>query len=199
MDRKKFLRVAGQVGMGCCGLSLLGPAAGQVLQASSQAAPAAGAATPDSRKVEWAKTWAKRFFDVLDAELDEPARRRIMERNGCACHQGSLKGAKPRATVEQMVKAIADANGAESIRVDGNTIYFSYVKNPRGLRVADGYCLCPLVEDGPPGLSKTFCYCSVGYVRDMFETVTGRKAKVELLESLKGGGKTCRFRIDMLT
>ncbi len=196
MDRKEFLRMAGQAGMACCGLSLLG----RPSIVGQQAAPTSKApVTPDARKVEWAKTWTKRFFDVLDQELDEPTRRRIMERNGYACHQGSLKGAKPRATLEQLVKAIADSNGADSIRVEGNTVYFSYVKNAEGLRVADGYCLCPLVEDGPPGLSKTFCYCSVGYVRDTFESVTGRKAKVELLESLKGGGKTCRFRVDMLT
>jgi hypothetical protein len=37
------------------------------------------------------------------------------------------------------------------------------------------------------------------YVRDMFETITGRKAKVELLESVRSGGKACRFRVDMLT
>ncbi len=196
MDRKDFLKIAGRAGLSCCGLSLLGPASA----VASQAAPAANPpVTPDSKKVEWAKTWTKRFFDVMDAELDEPTRRRIMERNGTACHQGSLKGAKPHATLEQLVKAIADSNGADSIRLEGNTVYFSYVRNPAGLRVADGYCLCPLVEDGPPGLSKTFCYCSVGYVHDMFESITGRKAKVELLESLKGGGKTCRFRVDMLT
>ncbi len=195
MDRKQFLRVAGQAGMACCGLSLLGrPTHAQ------QAAPAAKPpVSPDGRKVEWAKIWAKRFFDVLDAELDEPTRRRIMEHNGYLCHQGSLHGAQLHGTLEELVKVIAETNGADSVRKEGNTVYFNYVKNPEGLRVADGYCLCPLVEDGPPGLSKTFCYCSVGYVRDMFESMTGRKAKVELLESLKGGGRTCRFRIDMLT
>ncbi len=196
MDRKEFLKFASQAGVACCGLSLWRGASVE----ARQSAPAAKVpVTPDPRKVEWAKTWTKRFFDVLDSELDEPTRRRIMERNGAACHQGSLKGANPRATLEQLVKTIADSNGADSIRLEGNTVYFSYVENHAGLRVADGYCLCPLVEDGPPGLSKTFCYCSVGYVRDMFEGITGRKAKVELLESLKGGGKTCRFRIDMLT
>ncbi len=196
MDRKEFLRTAGRAGVACCGLSLLP----RPLVAGEAPSAAKAPVTPDARKVEWAKTWTKRFFDILDLELDEPTRRRIMERNGHACHQGSLKGEKPpRVTLEQLVKGIAEFNGADSVRLEGNTVYFNYVKNPEGLRVADGYCLCPLVEDGPPGLSKTFCYCSVGYVRDMFESMTGRKAKVELLESLKGGGKTCRFRVDMLT
>ncbi len=195
MDRKEFLSAVGRAGMACCGLSLLGRRAG-----AEQSVPAATVpVTAESRKVEFAKKWTKRFFDVLDAELDEPTRRRIMERNGKACHQGSLNGAQPRGTLEQLVKSIAKSNGEDSIRLEGNTVYFKYVANPRGLQVADGYCLCPLVEDGPPNLSKTFCYCSVGYVRDIFEGITGRQARVELLESLKGGGKACRFRIDMLT
>ncbi|HQT92614.1 MAG TPA: DUF6144 family protein, partial [Candidatus Kryptobacter bacterium] len=58
-----------------------------------------------------------------------------------------------------------------------------------------GYCLCPLVESGPEGLSGTYCDCSVGYVREMFRTYTGKAVSVELLESLKRGGRTCRFGI----
>jgi hypothetical protein len=197
MDRKQFLKTAGRIGVACCGLSLLPGRADA--DARQTVAGAAAPVTPDARKVEWAKLWTKRFFDVLDDELDEPTRRRIMEHNGTACHRASLKGATPHATLDQLVRSIAEHSGPDSIRREGDTVYFNYVKNERGLKVADGYCLCPLVEDGPPGLSKTFCYCSVGYVRDMFETITGRKAKVELLESVRSGGKACRFRVDMLT
>lgn len=200
MDRKEFLVKATQVGVACCGISLFGEAAlGAASRAVQDAARPAPPLTPDARRIEWAKIWAKRFFDVLDQELDEPTRRRIMEHNGTVCHEGSLNGkTPPQATVDEMVKSIADYNGADSIRREGNVIYFNYVKNPRGLRVADGYCLCPLVEDGPPGLSGTFCYCSVGYVRHMFETVLRKKAKVDLLDSVKRGGKSCKFRVELL-
>jgi hypothetical protein len=201
MDRKDFLVRAAHLGAGCCGLALFGGA-----RLAADQGPALGPAqaagmpvTPDGKKVQWAKVWTKRFFDVFDQELDEPTRRRIMQRNGAACHQGALAGAKPRtSTLEQMVAAMAAEDGADSIRREGQVVYFNYTRNGAGLRVADGYCLCPLVEDGPPGLSGTFCECSVGYVRDMFETTLGRKVKVELLESLKRGGKTCRFRVEVL-
>ena len=200
MDRKEFLARATQLGVGCCAVSLFGDRAEAGAQATQAVpTPAGPPVTPDKRKVEWAKVWTKRFFDVLDQELDEPTRRRIMERTGTLCHEGSMKGAKPPTVgVERMVKAIAEHNGPDSVSRDGNVIHFNYVKNSAGLRVADGYCLCPLVEDGPADLSPTFCHCSVGYVRHMFETALGRKTKVDLLESVRRRGKTCRFRIELL-
>lgn len=203
MNRKDFLAKAAQLGAGCCGVSLFGTgvlAARQAPPAAPSLAPPSSAAppTPDGKRVEWARVWARRFFDVLDQELDEPTRRRILQRNGEVCHQGARRGSKPRVvTIEEMVAAIAGEDGPESIRREGDVIFFTYMKRLGGVPVA-GHCLCPLVEDSPPGLSGTFCECSVGYVRDMFRTSLGRKVKVDLLESLKRGGKACRFRIEVL-
>lgn len=59
----------------------------------------------------------------------------------------------------------------------------------------DGYCMCPIVESGPPGLSPTFCYCSTGYVKEAFERHIGKPVKVELLDSLKMEGKDCIFKL----
>ncbi len=84
---------------------------------------------------------------------------------------------------------------ARRILREGDVVYFNYRGNPAGLQIADGYCLCPLVEDGPADLSPTYCHCSVGYVAYMFERSTGRPTRVELLESLRGGGKACRFAV----
>jgi predicted hydrocarbon binding protein len=84
------------------------------------------------------------------------------------------------------------------IRHEGSLVYFDYVGNPQtGVKVANGFCLCPLVEKGPEGLSGTYCECSIGYVNAMFEHVGGKSVRVELLESLKRGGRGCRFKIHL--
>jgi hypothetical protein len=57
---------------------------------------------------------------------------------------------------------------------------------------------CPLTEKGPEGLSGLYCECSVGYVKYMIERVTGTTVKVELLESLKRGGKGCNGVVGLL-
>jgi hypothetical protein len=52
-----------------------------------------------------------------------------------------------------------------------------------------------MVESKPKDLSRTFCLCSVGYVKAMHERTFGRSCEVELLDSVLYGGKRCRFRI----
>jgi len=204
MDRKTFLRAGGC----CAALAALHRLAREARGAASEAAPAATPPspaqaagvplTPAEDRVKFAETWAKRFFDVLDANLDAPTRERIMKANGRACHEGSLAGhAVQPIDVDTFIARVQSYIGQDAIRREGDVVYFHYVQNPRGLKVADGYCLCPLVEGGPAGLSGTYCWCSVGYVQNMFETYVGRPASVELLESLKRGGKGCRFKITL--
>ncbi len=138
----------------------------------------------------YAQRWLKRFMDVFDEELDQATRNRIMERNGQRCFiaaYGSRKQTDP-AFLDEFLKK-------RGIRREGNDIYFDYVQNPKGMKVASGWCLCAFVAKGPDGLSGTYCQCSVGYVREMFSQIAGKPVKVELLESLKRGGKSCRFKI----
>jgi predicted hydrocarbon binding protein len=87
--------------------------------------------------------------------------------------------------------------GKENSYRDSNTVYYNYIQNSKGLKIEDGYCLCPLTEDGPAGLSPTYCICSTGYVKEMFERMMGESVEVELLESLRRGGKKCRFLIQI--
>lgn len=204
MDRKTFLRASGCCAalaalqqLGCASLEAASePSTGQ---GTTPASPSpAKPLTPAERRVAWAEIWAKRFFDVFDSHLDEETRATIMKANGRACHEGSQPGRKVTPVdIDTLIASVRSNVGEDAIRRDGNVVEFRYVKNPQGLKVADGYCLCPLVETGPAGLSGTYCWCSVGYVQHMFETEVGRPAKVELLESLKRGGKGCRFRITL--
>ena len=95
----------------------------------------------------------------------------------------------------QFVSRVAQYVGPENARREGDVVYFNYKQNPDGLRLSDGYCLCPLVEDGPADLSATYCHCSVGYVAYLFEKNVGKPVRVELLESVRRGGKACRFAV----
>ena len=205
MDRKSFLKTGGC----CAALAALGRLASPARGAAPEAAPDAARPSPPSpapavpltpaeERVRFSETWAKRFFDVLDAHLDAPTREAIMRANGRACHEGGNPGRKVEPTdIDTFIARVRAYIGEDAIRRDGDVVTFHYVQSPRGLKVADGYCLCPLVETGPAGLSGTYCWCSVGYVQHMFETEVGRPAKVELLESLKRGGKGCKFRVTL--
>jgi hypothetical protein len=157
--------------------------------------------TPCAEKMDFTHKWVKRFFDILDENIDEETRVKLMQANGAACAKGAygeLKDESP-ATIEEIDNKIAQWQqrlGKENIHRQGNIIYFNYVGNPDGVKISDGYCLCPMIEDGPPTLSPTYCQCSVGYVKYMFRRmITFKPVEVELLESLRGGGKACRFKV----
>ena len=91
-----------------------------------------------------------------------------MEACGRSCYFGAYGDAPATVPTDEKVqgflKCLRDKFGPQSVRTEGNQtiIDFAYIANPRGLRVADGYCLCPVLEDGPVKLSPTYCQCSVG-------------------------------------
>lgn len=155
------------------------------------------------KKYDFSQTWIKRFMNNLSSELDKERAEKLMELNGKTCYLGSLEHRNlkkediPAASPEELVNGIKQYTGEDAASIDGNVIYFKYVKNPEGLRVEDGYCLCPFVESGPEGLSPLYCHCSVGYVKEMFETYLKKNVNVELITSLKRGDKTCSFKITM--
>jgi hypothetical protein len=210
MDRKQFLgrsiQLAAGIGLGCPCLG----GADEKAKTPGRPAPGAAAAGPCPKtagdyahatsfeqRVDFGKTWAARFMRVMDERLDEKTRQGLMEANGRACAMGAYGPPDPakHVAVDDFVAGLARHVGPENARREGDVVYFSYKGNPEGLRVSDGYCLCPLVEDGPADLSPTYCHCSVGYVAYMFERNIGRPVRVELLESLRSGGKACRFAV----
>ena len=199
MDRKSFLRSLGQAGACAC------VAAGGLRTAlgltPGQAKP--GDKTPERavKRLEFADHWVKRFFDVLDRTLDAESRRKLMTANGKTCFRDWIQESK------QEMKPIdfdqwaekARSQKREGLRVEGNVIFFEFDSSAEtGQGSAAGVCLCPMVESKPAGMSPTYCLCSVGYVKEMHELRFGRKAEVELLDSVLKGGPRCRFKITVV-
>jgi len=218
MDRKRFLQTVVPAGCAllCCTRSIAealeGAAAGR---AQVPAAPPAawtkdlrertleGARTPAWRRVEFGQQWVARLMEQIDSTLDAETGRKLMRNCGRACYVHSF-GVRPAqepaaGDLDQFLAAVGKKDA--EIRREGDVVHYQYSGahgSPYGLSPADGYCLCPLVEtfDGP--LSQTYCECSAGYVAEVFERLTTRPVRVEVLESVRRGGKVCRFRIELL-
>lgn len=214
-DRRRFLKtLAGAGAAACC----CAPAMGLRAAMQDSARPGEGgnwiedledrmregSRTPAWRQMEFAGEWIQRLTKNMDAHLDGETRRRLMQACGRDCYInafGVRSGEPPPAGALDTFLAGAQARGDTEIRREGNTIYYHYgpnEQNPYGLRLLDGYCMCPLVESGPEDLSPTYCQCSAGYVRESMERMTGSACEVEVLESVRTGGTRCRFKIDIL-
>ncbi len=161
-----------------------------------------GSESPGWVKAEKAEHWIKAMMEHLDEMLDPATRTRLMQACGRSCYlrafgvAGDLRPS--REDLDRYLKHL-EQSGTELTR-EGDRVTFLFNwgrdhQNPWGLTIRDGYCMCPLVESGPPGLSPTFCFCSTGYVREIFERSTGKPVEVDLVESLKTGGQDCVFRI----
>lgn len=185
MDRKEFLKNAGLA----TGLLALTGSACRCLAGQTQASPQNAC----EKMQEFEQKWIKDFFRLLDANVDEPTRRQLMQANGKTCYQRGAKGRTiKQVSLDEYVASLQKNVGKENCRREGNDVYFTYSEKPG---IASRSCLCPMVEPSSVDISKTYCECSLGYLQEMFQSHTGKKVRVELLESIKRGGKKCSFKI----
>ena len=151
--------------------------------ATRRGAPAA-APRPDD---QFRQAWVKTLIETMDAQLDGPAKIKLLESCGRACaRRGSLPSLQKSANgqVDALVKALEGTLGAGNARREGNTVHLRYAK-----------CYCPLVADGPERLPDSYCNCSRGWALEVFGAITGKPVTVDLISSIKRGGPDCRFEI----
>lgn len=201
MDRKEFFKTAGKLGIGACFCGAAGGLGTALAGIPGQVQPGDKTAERAVKRMEFADIWIKRFFDVMDKTLDEETRAKLMSLNGKTCFDDWIRESKQEITpvaFEEWAKKAAERK-EDGFKVEGNVIHYQYNGSAEtGGAVEAGICLCPMVESMPAGLSPTYCHCSVGYVKEMFELRFNRKVDVELLDSVLRGGKRCKFKITVV-
>ena len=60
-------------------------------------------------------------------------------------------------------------------------------------------CYCSNVKSYPnlKEISPTYCYCSVGWAKELFEKALEREVEVELIHSIIGGANECKFKLKL--
>lgn len=133
--------------------------------------------------------WANDVCSYLESNFDDEQIKRI--RMGCSC----TPAPKYIEAVKKLYCACTNLGefcekynaiyaGKYSIWHEGDVLFFSYP-----------HCLCDCVQRMDGQVSKTWCYCSLGFVYLLFSKVFDSDIKVELLESIKTGGKRCVFSV----
>jgi predicted hydrocarbon binding protein len=139
--------------------------------------------------VKQSHKWIKALTESLDTQLDEKAREKILENCGRNCISSSFV-ARGKA-LKKSAKNTDDfldklSQKWKHLQRDGNNIYVVYEK-----------CYCPLVKDYPDKLSPTFCNCSKGWIKELFESALEKPITVKLEKSIKQGDKICRFSVHL--
>ena len=128
------------------------------------------------------------MLDALDKEVDEETRVRILESCGRKCIGQSFVA---------KAEAIAKKSKSTEEFLDGLGKVWKHlhVSGDGGVFVVYDRCYCPLMKGYEGKVSPSFCNCSVGWIKELFEMALKKPVKVEKIGTIKQGNKQCKFKI----
>jgi len=108
---------------------------------------------------------------------------------------------------EDQVKYIVEHDMGMAGKLEGNTItavkipkdFHEYFQTEDHTEKRYHYCHCPRIREAlkfkDKPVDKNYCYCGVGFYRDIWEFILQRPVKVRLIESLLQGDEHCKIKI----
>ena len=132
--------------------------------------------------------WIIQPIDGLDEHIDEETRAKVLEQCGRQCQTASLvKKArniyKQSKNLDEFLKKFGEVY--KNLHKEGDSVYIVYPK-----------CYCSFVNKIPSAnLSATFCNCSRGWAKELFEQALGKPIDVIMEESIVQGDEQCKFRL----
>jgi hypothetical protein len=177
MDRKEFLAASMKGSLGCCALALFeGPASAQTPTQSEA-----------DREKEFVKNWMADLFDALETQLDEETRVKLMAACGRGCYR--------RFEFKQEIARLG--TGSVDKLLEAYKRNFEVWREDALVHVRYGpvnkQCYCPAARYHPAKPHDMHCECTRATHQTIFETALGRPIRVEIVESLRRGAKTCHF------
>jgi hypothetical protein len=146
--------------------------------------------------------WVKGAMDRMDALVAADKRTAVMEecgRNCCAINKGVVVAFRKRRAKCDSLDVFFENEAKKPMRGTklsrkANVVHFYYTprKLGKGMR-----CYCRLVSDLPAQvtMSKTYCMCSVGFVKALWEQLLEKPVQARLIRSALSGSDECEFEI----
>jgi predicted hydrocarbon binding protein len=126
----------------------------------------------------------------LDEYVDRETRAKMLEGCGRQCQSQSFinkaKGIYKRSkNMDEFLDKFREIY--ENLHREGEDVYIVYPE-----------CYCTFVKKIPPEkLSATYCNCSRGWAKALFEGALGRPVKVIMEESIMNGDEQCKFKVTL--
>jgi predicted ArsR family transcriptional regulator len=143
--------------------------------------------------IELFRGWVEALLSTLEIQMDDDARADLIESCGraCALQYNAVEQARAiqRSTTEFDERLE---------RVNQEILWCgSWTREADTLTSVCEECGCPLVRASLVRLSPTFCYCSRGWVKAVFEAVLDTPVEVELAQAIGRGDPACRFVVHL--
>jgi hypothetical protein len=122
------------------------------------------------KRGKFTQRWVNSLLATIDEHLDVDTRVRLMESCGRACARlAAIETAERcRDDLPKFVSSFRSWVGKDNVRYEDGEIHLVYPT-----------CLCQLQAEVPETLAETYCYCSCGWLKEMFETVFAEWQGVE--------------------
>jgi hypothetical protein len=132
--------------------------------------------------------WITNLVDGLNENVDEKTIVKVLEQCGRQCQSESfIKKAKEIYKKSKNADDFLEKLGRvyKHLHREGDKVYLMYPK-----------CYCSQVNKIPKGkLSGTYCNCSRGWAKALFEGAMGRPVEVIMEKSIINGDNQCKFRV----
>jgi len=132
--------------------------------------------------------WITNLIDGLNENADEKTIAKMLEQCGRQCQsQSFITKAKEIYKKSKNADDFLEKLGRvyKHLHREGDKVYLMYPK-----------CYCSQVNKIPKGkLSGTYCNCSRGWAKALFEGAIGRPVEVIMEKSIINGDNQCKFRV----
>lgn len=154
---------------------------------SAEGSEAAAEAVVGADRHEPNAEWVNAAMDRLEARFDEGSVKRI--RMSCQCGYGmdeKLALVKELKAGASSLEEFANSEKAKAAGLfcEGGELYLQFF-----------FCPCPMLAEVQKLRSKTWCQCTAGYSKALFEKAFGCEFDVELLKSIKAGDDICLMKL----
>lgn len=137
-----------------------------------------------------ARRWLPALIEGLDRCTTEEQRVEILEHCGRACAEPDLEEVR---SIREQARDQEDLLQLINERIPWCG---EWVWEDGKIRTACPGCGCPLVQDGFVEYGPTFCLCSLGWVKAVFEAALGEEVEVELVQAMGKGDEGCEFLVE---
>lgn len=177
MDRKAFITG----GLAAIGAAIAGGAAAE--------GDCAKLLEDERRSEEFVAHWLDDLFAAIDAEVERPTRVRLLEACGRACYRRhTFKQEIAKAGAGSLEKLAAAYAASFESWLEGGVLHIRYGKVSKG-------CYCPAARTRPARPDDVHCECTKATHQAVCEAALGRPCRMEIVETVRRGGRTCHFAV----
>ncbi len=188
MDRKEFFEKSLKFGLCSGALVVLGGTEGSALATAQESD---GDLAQITQEKEFIQNWLTDLLDTVETELDRETAEKLIAGCGRGCYRRhEFKQNIARDGKGDIDKLIEAYKRNFEIWRDGELVHIRYGE-------VSSRCYCPAANYRAPKPNDLHCECTRSTHQTVFETALGRPIRVEVVESLRRGGRTCHFLVHL--